>query len=79
MIVKTFMDANAAAQCEAGIALADAELARHFGLENEDLEFAVDSMGGYYDDIDHPMSIRRKQVYHPHLLVMMMLTMMFPI
>lgn len=91
--LKSFMDANAA-QYEAGNALADAAaaladeeetLARHYGLEMEDLEYAIDSMEGYYDDdniwMQHLMfSTRRKQVYHPHHHVLkMMLTMILPI
>jgi len=59
--LKTFMDANAAQYDEAGNALADAAaaladeeetLARQFGLEIDDLEYAIDSMEGYYDDDD---------------------------
>jgi hypothetical protein len=91
--LKSFMDAYAA-QYEAGNAVADAAaaladeeetLARHYGLEIEDLEYAIDSMEGYYDDdniwMQHLMfSTRRKQVYHPHHHVLkMMLTMIHPI
>ena len=60
-LLKTFMDANAARYDEAGNALADAAaaladeeetLARQFGLEIDVLEYAIDSMEGYYDDDD---------------------------